>query len=84
MVQQGSDGGRKVRRCEDYRRSFHNATIETNDIPAHDTVDTYVQIIRYTARPWCQDLWAAYRQFPIARQEEAYTLLHTPAGATCK
>ncbi|CAE7455635.1 setd6 [Symbiodinium necroappetens] len=88
VVQQGSDGSKKVRRCEDYRRSYHNATICTADVPAHDTVETYVQIIRmlimlgYWVLLWCQDLWAAYRQFPLSHPSEAYTFLGTPAGPT--
>ena len=34
VVQTGSDGARKVRRCEDYRRSFHNATISNRCVDA--------------------------------------------------
>ena len=30
VVQQGSDGAHQVRRCEDYRRSGHNATIQVS------------------------------------------------------
>ncbi|CAE7364819.1 Dnmt3b [Symbiodinium sp. CCMP2592] len=47
VVQQGSDGGRKVRRCEDYRRSCHNDTISASDVPPHDDVSVYVAMVRY-------------------------------------
>ena len=86
VVQMGSDGRRKVRRCEGYRRSHHNSTIKALDVPAHDTVDTYVQLIRFLrglglrCTIWCQDLWAAYRQYPVARPDEAYVLLQLPHG----
>ena len=45
VVQAGSDGARKVRRCEDYRRSGHNAKISVRDIPAHDDIGKYVHIL---------------------------------------
>ena len=88
VVQAGSDGARKVRRCEDYRRSGHNATISVRDIPAHDDIGKYVHILLRLHRAgfgsmvWCQDLWAAYRQFPIQRPSDAFALLLTPAGPT--
>ena len=40
VVQEGSDGCKKIRRCEDYRRSHHNDTVRAYDKPPHDTVDT--------------------------------------------
>ena len=49
VIQEGSDGRRKVRRCEDYRRSLHNSTILAFDKPPHDTVDTYLRVIRFFA-----------------------------------
>ena len=65
VVQQGSDGSRKVRRCEDYGRSGHNATIQVSDVPAHDDVDKYVQIL--------------YRQFPVQVTNHAFACcLHHP------
>ncbi|CAE7487597.1 rlmN1, partial [Symbiodinium sp. CCMP2592] len=88
VTQVGSDGAKKVRRCEDYRRSFHNATIGAGDIPAHDTIHTYVAVLQrlaqagFDTRVWCQDLWAAYRQFPVARPADSFTLLATPSGPT--
>ena len=88
VVQQGSDGARKVRRCEDYRRSGHNSTIHVSDIPAHDDISRYVHILlRLNAAGcqssvWCQDLWAAYRQFPVQVPNHAFALLLTPSGPT--
>eukprot|EP00438_Fugacium_kawagutii_P034924 Skav206385 [mRNA] locus=scaffold834:525350:529905:- [translate_table: standard] len=32
----------KVRRCEDFRRSGHNSTVETYDSPWHNDISTYV------------------------------------------
>ena len=37
VVQEGADGRRKVRRCEDYRRSYHNATVRAHDKPPAST-----------------------------------------------
>ena len=31
----------KIRRCEDYRRSWHNATIHAVDSPHHHTIEHY-------------------------------------------
>ncbi|CAE7663318.1 rlmN1 [Symbiodinium sp. CCMP2592] len=88
VKQTGSDGSDKVRRCEDYRRSFHNATVGASDIPAHDTIHTFVSVLLrlqregFLTKVWCQDLWAAYRQFPVREPREAFTLLATPTGPT--
>ena len=86
VTQVGSDGKKKVRRCEDYRRSFHNSTITVEDVPAHDTIHTYIGVLQrlhakgIPTEVWCQDLWAAYRQFPVREPNEAFTLLATPNG----
>ena len=88
VVQQGSDGSRKVRRCEDYRRSGHNATVHVSDVPAHDDIDKCVQILLrlnvagHSSGLWCQDLWAAYRQFPVQETSHAFALLLTPSEPT--
>ena len=85
VTQVGSDGSKKVRRCEDYRRSFHNSTIAV-EVPAHDTIHTYIGVLQrlhaqgVPTEVWCQDLWAAYRQFPVREPNEAFTLLATPNG----
>ena len=88
VVQQGSGGSRKVRRCEDYRRSGHNSTVRVLDIPAHDDISKYVHILLrlhaagHRSLVWCQDLWAAYRQFPVQVPNHAFALLLTPSGPT--
>ena len=78
----------KIRRCEDFRRSFHNSTLEAHDVPTHHTVDSYIHMCRHfglAAEPsslWTHDLDSAYRQFPIKDRSVAYTILFTPSGAT--
>ena len=65
VVQEGADGRRKVRRCEDYRRSYHNATVRVHDKPPHDSIDSYVRVIIAWAalhqhpQVWCQDMLGA-------------------------
>ena len=57
-------------------------------MPAHDDINTYVQLLfrlalaGHLTKVWCQDLWAAYRQFPVQRPNQAFALLLTPAGPT--
>ncbi|OLP86253.1 DNA (cytosine-5)-methyltransferase 3A [Symbiodinium microadriaticum] len=86
VVQEGSDGSKKVRRCEDYRRSHHNSTIKALDKPPHDSVESYVRILLawaflgILAQVWCQDLMAAYRQYPVLAVAHAYMLLQLPQG----
>ena len=88
VVQEGSDGKRKVRRCEDYRRSFHNDTVEAFDTPPHDDISVYVSMIRhlrFTGRLafiWAQDLESAYRQYPVAEPAHCYVVVMTPDGPT--
>ena len=88
VVQEGSDGHRKVRRCEDYRRSFHNDTIEAFDIPPHDDIGVYVAMVRHLhseghcALIWAQDLHSAYRQYPVQTPSHCYVIVMTPAGPT--
>ncbi|CAE7654513.1 Dnmt3b [Symbiodinium sp. CCMP2592] len=88
VVQEGSDNRRKVRRCEDYRRSHHNDTVRAFDKPPHDTVDTYVRIVRawaslhQDAQVWCQDMMSAYRQYPVQEPTHAYMLLQLPHGVS--
>ena len=88
VVQTGSDGGRKIRRCEDYRRSFHNSTVFASDSPPHDDVGVYVAMIRFLAdmgfspHIWAQDLDSAYRQYPVENPDHCFVLLATPQGPT--
>ena len=76
----------KIRRCEDYRRSFHNSTIEAYDAVPHDDIQKYVELARAYSRQrslckfWAQDLASAYRQFPVKHPEHCYTVLNTPNG----
>ena len=79
----------KIRRCEDFRRSFHNSTFEVKDAPVHHDVGTYVSLARHiwakhqvTPMLWCQDLEAAYRQVPLRPGPFAYCALVTPAGVS--
>ena len=78
----------KVRRCEDFRRSFHNSTLQADDVPTHHSVDSYVHLCRHfgddgvVAELWTHDLDSAYRQFPIKDRSVGYSVLFTPAGPT--
>ena len=76
----------KIRRCEDYRRSFHNSTIEAYDSVPHDDIQKHVELARAYSQQsslckfWAQDLSSAYRQFPVKHPEDCYTVLNTPSG----
>ena len=77
----------KVRRCEDYRRSFHNATITAPDVPHHDDISVYVQLSKWWRQHtsedigiWAHDLDAAYRQLGVRDTSFAYVVLITPGG----
>ena len=74
----------KVRRCEDFRRSWHNSCVVTQDAPTHHGIDYYVQLCRWHHQSgfhplvWVHDLDAAYRQLPVRDFEKAYMVLQTP------
>eukprot|EP00438_Fugacium_kawagutii_P030337 Skav223220 [mRNA] locus=scaffold2231:82321:89075:+ [translate_table: standard] len=76
----------KVRRCEDFRRSFLNQTVHVTDAPHHDDVGTFVHLIHehavrgLSAQVWAQDLDGAYRQFPLRDVATAYCILQLPQG----
>ena len=78
----------KIRRCEDFRRSFHNSTLSAGDVPTHHTIDSYVHLCRHyghhdqASELWTHDLASAYRQFPVKDRSVAYTILFTPSGPT--
>ena len=78
----------KIRRCEDYRRSYHNATIRAGDSPHHHSIENYAELSKYWARKcgssrtWAHDLDAAYRQIPVKNPQMAYVALNTPSGPT--
>lgn len=76
----------KVRRCEDFKRSWHNSLMLAYDSPVHHGVDHYIQLCRWEASQghqpqlWTHDLAAAYRQLPVRETEKAWTILQTPDG----
>lgn len=76
----------KIRRSEDFRRSFLNQTVRVVDAPHHDDVGTFVQLLREHHRRglrptiWAQDLDGAYRQFPIRDVSTAYCILQLLSG----
>ena len=78
----------KVRRCEDFRRSWHNSCVVTQDAPIHHGIDYYVQLCRWHHQSglhplvWVHDLDAAYRQLPVRDSDKAYMVLQTPSGPT--
>ena len=88
VSQTGAEGQLKIRRCEDYRRSFHNSTIHVTDRPEHDDIEVYVSVLRKARQCglepeiWCQDFSDAYRAYPVLDPCHAYLLLGTAAGPT--
>ena len=76
----------KIRRCEDFRRSGHNATVVAHDIPHHHDIKTFTDLAltlteeNDTAMIWAQDLNGAYRQFPVRHPSDCYCILMTPQG----
>ena len=76
----------KIRRCEDHRRSFHNATVQVDDVPPHEDISVYTNVARsfmmegMPTASWGQDLNAAYRQFPVKSTDHTYTILCCPDG----
>ena len=79
--------GDKVRRCEDYRRSSHNSTVQADDCPHYDDVTRYVTVMKHIQalgcglpQIWGHDLTGAYRQIPLEPSDSAYTVLILPRG----
>ena len=79
----------KIRRCEDFRRSMHNATIEASDSPSYTDVEQYIGLVQMlhamghdTPVLWLQDLEGAYRQVPVVPGNDSFALLVTPEGPT--
>ena len=77
----------KVRRCEDYRRSHHNETVQVWDVPHHDSIDAYAKLALWWLQQqhgevhvWAHDLDSAYRQLGVRRPQYAYVILCTPRG----
>ena len=90
VQQVGSDGRRKVRRAEDWRRSGGNKTVNVPDTPAYHSIKAFIAVIRAlrqqgergTIMTWGLDHEAAYRQLPVRRPEDTYVVLQTPRGPT--
>ncbi|CAE7826193.1 kanC [Symbiodinium sp. CCMP2592] len=88
--QVGSDGRPKVRRAEDWRRSFANATVAAEDSPPYHDVNSYVQLVRAIKEIdpqaeiliWGLDHESAYRQLPALDPSHTYVVLATPEGVT--
>lgn len=76
----------KVRRCEDFRRSGHNATVVAYDVPYHHDIRAFTALAmaqsNFEAPPkiWAQDLNGAYRHFPVQNPDDCYCVLLTPEG----
>ena len=88
-MSEASDGGVKVRRGEDWRRSGHNATTQTLDTPRHHTVDDLTLVARWLHRRghhdlhiWGHDHQSAYRQLLLDQPQMALLLLFTEFGPT--
>ena len=89
IVFEASDGGVKVSRGEDWRRSGHNATTQTLDAPRHHTVDDLSVAARWLHRRWHHDfhIWghdhqSAYRQLLLDQPQMALLVLFTEFGPT--
>jgi hypothetical protein len=88
IEQQDENGKLKVRRGEDWKRSYHNQAVETHDVPPHHCVDFFVDLYRHlhgaTVSPqlFGHDLHSAYRQLPVREPAHCATLLQTSEGPT--
>jgi hypothetical protein len=82
----GSDDKKKVRRGEDWRRSFHNSTVEVDDAPYHHNIESYAALATANLETWSdgempalkiwgQDHEGAYRQLPLENTREAFVHL---------
>ncbi|CAE7864907.1 DNMT3A, partial [Symbiodinium necroappetens] len=88
--QVGSDGKPKVRRAEDWRRSFANATVGAKDSPTYHDISTYVQLAVAIKQKhpqaqlliWGLDHEAAYRQLAAEDPDHTWVILPTPHGIT--
>ena len=90
VQQVGSDGRRKVRRAEDWRRSGSNKTVNVPDTPAYHSIEAFIAVIRALRHlgeegaiaTWGLDHESAYRQLPVLRPADTYVVLQTPRGPT--
>ena len=88
VEQTGADGHTKVRRCEDWKRSRRNETVEGEDIPPTHRVNTFIAISNefhrqgFTTHLWGADHESAYRQLPVAVPDHTHVLVRIPGGWT--
>ena len=88
VEQIGADGQTKVRRCEDWKRSRHNETVEGEDIPPTHRVNTFIAVANeFHSRGFNTNLWgadheSAYRQLPVAEPDHTHVLVRIPGGWT--
>ena len=89
IIQIGSDQHQKVRRGEDWKRSFHNGLATASSKPIHYSIDHHFHLIcelteagLTTAKTWGQDHEGAYRQLPAGPPEINWVLLRTERGWT--
>ena len=88
VEQTGADGLTKVRRCEDWKRSRHNDTVEGEDIPPTHRVNTFIAVANefrsqgFTTHLWGADHESAYRQLPVSQPDHTHVLVRIPGGWT--
>lgn len=86
IQQQGSNGQKKVRRGEDWRRGLRNCKVSAKDSPVNHRAESFVAVARHLARQgkvpvvWGADQQAAYRQLPVSAPEHTWVVLFTGAG----
>ncbi|CAE7232002.1 DNMT3A [Symbiodinium sp. CCMP2456] len=88
--QVGSDNKPKVRRAEDWRRSFANATVGISDTPPYHDVSAYVRLAVAIKKVdpsaklliWGLDHESAYRQLAAEDPDHTWVVLPTPHGIT--
>ena len=88
IEQVGSDGFPKIRRGEDWKRSFSNRLARTKGKPVHHTIDHYTQGARVLTAMgfvdlllWGHDHEGAYRQFPAFPRKLMWALLEGEGGS---
>ena len=88
VEQTGADGLMKVRRCEDWKRSRRNDTVEGEDIPPTHRVNTFIAVANefkshgFTTHLWGADHESAYRQLSVAEPNHTHVLVRIPGGWT--
>ena len=87
IEQPKSDGSLKVRRGEDWRRSYANGLADTIDKPVYQDLDhlaagvaAHVDLMPGQHEIWGHDHRAAYRQLPAGPQWLLFVILFTAQG----